>query len=211
MKKFLVIVLVLLIIVVGVTGYFKIKNEQKEKILADIKKGWYVEILADEVNIREKGSRESNSLRMAQKGEVFKVLDIDILGDNNFWYKIEFDDEQVGFIFNSSKYNYLEDFNNPKDVAIPILKFYDPIYYVNSIDDINYDDLEVWDDKPNYEITHKVFHETGIDFNGKNIDQYWIQYTVTDGAGNQVSKVQKIEFNQRPSEDRVYNFLELKR
>ena len=211
MKKFLIIIVILLIIAGGVGFYFFISNKNEEEKLEKIKEGWYVEVITDEVNIREKGSRESDSLRMAKKGEVFEVLDIDILGNNNFWYKIKFDDDKVGFIYNSSKYNYLEDHNNPKDVASPTLKFFDSIYYVDSIDDINYDDLEIWDDKPDYEVTHKVYHEVGVDINGKNIDQYWIQYTVTDGVGNSVSKVQKIEFNQRPSEEEVYDFSQLER
>lgn len=211
MKKLLIIIILLGVIAGGVGAYFYFADKKEEKRIEEIKKGWYVEVLIDEVNIREKGSRDSKSLGMAKKGDIYEVIDVDILGSNSFWYKIKFDEGKIGFIYNTSKLGYLNDYNNPTDIASPTLKFFDKVYYVNSIDDISYDHLEVWDDKPNYEITHKVFHEVGVDINGKSIDQYWIQYTVTDGVGNTVSKVQKIEFNVRPSEDRVYDFSELER
>lgn len=211
MKKFLIILLILGVIGGGIGAYFFFSNKALEENIEEIKKGWYVEVLAEEVNIREKGSRDSKSLAMAHKGDVYEVVDVDVLGNNSFWYKIKFDDNKVGFIYNSSKMNYLNDYNNPTDIASPTLKFFDKVYYVNSIDDITYDHLEVWDDKPDYEVTHKVYHEVGVDINGKNIDQYWIQYTVTDGVGNSDSKVQKIEFNEKPSEEEVYDFSELER
>ena len=103
---------------------------------------------------------------------------------------------------------YLNDYNNPEDIAYPTLKFFESTYYVDSIEDINYDHLEVEDDKPGVEVEHKVYHEVDAS-NGK--DQYWILYTATDAVGKSVSKVQKIEFNERPSEDQVYAFSELKR
>lgn len=211
MKKLLIIVVFLGLVAGGVGAYFYFNDKKEEERIEEIKKGWYVEVITDEVNIREKGSRDSKSLGMAKKGDIYEVVDVDVLGNNSFWYKIKFDDDKVGFIYNTSKLNYLNDYNNPTDIASPTLKFFNKVYYVNSIDDITYDHLEVWDDKPDYEITHKVYHEVGVDINGKNIDQYWIQYTVTDGVGNSVSKVQKIEFNVRPSEDRVYDFSQLER
>ena len=69
----------------------------------------------------------------------------------------------------------------------------------------------MWDDRPGAEVTHQVYHETGVDINGNIIDQYWIQYTVTDKEGKSSSKVQKIEFNKRPSEDKVLDFKDLER
>ena len=106
------------------------------------------------------------------------------------------------------RYTYLDDVNNPEDIAYPTLKFFDTVYYVNSIDEITYDHLEVEDDKPGVTVTHKVYHEVNAE-TGK--DQYWIQYTATDAVGKSVSKVQKIEFNERPSEEEVYDFAELER
>ena len=211
MKKFLVILIILLLIGGGFFAYKYISNEKEKDRIAEIKKGWYLEIITEELNVREKGSRNSKLLKTVQKGDIFKVLDVEVLGNNSFWYKIEYEDDKVGFVYNTKSLNYLEDYNNPKDIASPILKFNENVYYVDSIDDINYDHLYVWDDKPNYEVTHKVYHEVGVDFNGKNIDQYWIQYTITDGVGNTDSKLQKIVFTNKPSEDQVYNFYDLER
>ena len=211
MKKFLVILIILLLIGGGFFTYKYIQNKKEEARISEIKKGWYLEILTDELNVREKGSKNSNLLKTVKKEDIFKVLDVEVLGNNSFWYKIEYEDDKVGFVYNTKTLNYLEDYNNPKDIASPILKFNENVYYVDSIDDINYDHLYVWDDKPNYEVTHKVYHEVGVDFNGKNIDQYWIQYTITDGVGNTDSKLQKIVFTNRPSEDQVYNFYDLER
>ena len=211
MKKFLVILIILLLIGGGFFAYKYISNEKEKDRIAEIKKGWYLEIITEELNVREKGSKNSKLLKTVQKGDIFKVLDVEVLGNNSFWYKIEYEDDKVGFVYNTKSLNYLEDYNNPKDIASPILKFNENVYYVDSIDDINYDHLYVWDDKPNYEITHKVYHEVGVDFNGKNIDQYWIQYTITDGVGNTDSKLQKIVFTNKPSEDQVYNFYDLER
>ena len=211
MKKFLVILIILLLIGGGFFAYKYISNEKEKDRIAEIKKGWYLEIITEELNVREKGSKNSKLLKTVQKGDIFKVLDVEVLGNNSFWYKIEYEDDKVGFVYNTKSLNYLEDYNNPKDIASPILKFNENVYYVDSIYDINYDHLYVWDDKPNYEVTHKVYHEVGVDFNGKNIDQYWIQYTITDGVGNTDSKLQKIVFTNKPSEDQVYNFYDLER
>lgn len=211
MKKFLVILIILLLIGGGFFAYKYISIEKGKDRIAEIKKGWYLEIITEELNVREKGSKNSKLLKTVQKGDIFKVLDVEVLGNNSFWYKIEYEDDKVGFVYNTKSLNYLEDYNNPKDIASPILKFNENVYYVDSIDDINYDHLYVWDDKPNYEVTHKVYHEVGVDFNGKNIDQYWIQYTITDGVGNTDSKLQKIVFTNKPSEDQVYNFYDLER
>ena len=40
---------------------------------------------------------------------------------------------------------------------------------------------------------------------------YWIQYTATDAVGKVTKKVQKIEFNKKPSEDQVLDFKDLDR
>lgn len=209
MKKFLVIVVIFLVIGGGVGAYFFLKDKKEEERLEDIKNGWYVEVLADEVNIRAKGSADGTILGKAKKGDIYAVNDVDVAG-NTFWYEIDYDGTPA-FIFSSTKYNYLNDVNNPNDIATPTIKFFDKIYYVDSIDDINYDHLEIWDDRPGAEVTHQVYHETGVDINGNIIDQYWIQYTVTDKEGKSSSKVQKIEFNKRPSEDRVLDFKDLER
>ncbi|HIU12224.1 MAG TPA: hypothetical protein IAB65_05940 [Candidatus Onthocola stercorigallinarum] len=209
MKKFLIIVIILLVISGGIGGYFYIKDAKEKARIAEIKEGWYVEVLEDDVNIRAKGSANGTILGKTKKGDIYAVNDVDVAG-NTYWYEIDYDGTPA-FIFSSTKYNYLKDVNNPNDIATPTIKFFDKIYYVDSIDDINYDHLEVWDDRPGAEVTHQVYHETGVDINGNIIDQYWIQYTVTDKEGKSSSKVQKIEFNKRPSEDRVLDFKDLER
>ena len=209
MKKFLIIVIILLVITGGIGGYFYIKDAKEKARIAEIKEGWYVEVLEDDVNIRAKGSANGTILGKTKKGDIYAVNDVDVAG-NTYWYEIDYDGTPA-FIFSSEKYKYVKDVNNPYDIAVPTVKFYEPIYYVDTIDDINYDHLEVWDDRPGAEVTHKVFHETGVDINGNIIDQYWIQYTVTDKEGKSSSKVQKIEFNKRPSEDRVLDFKDLER
>ena len=209
MKKFLIIVIILLVISGGIGGYFYIKDAKEKARIAEIKEGWYVEVLEDDVNIRAKGSANGTILGKTKKGDIYAVNDVDVAG-NTYWYEIDYDGTPA-FIFSSEKYKYVKDVNNPYDIATPTIKFFDKIYYVDSIDDINYDHLEVWDDRPGAEVTHKVFHETGVDINGNIIDQYWIQYTVTDKEGKSSSKVQKIEFNKRPSEDRVLDFKDLER
>ena len=209
MKKFLIIVIILLVITGGIGGYFYIKDAKEKARIAEIKEGWYVEVLEDDVNIRAKGSANGTILGKTKKGDIYAVNDVDVAG-NTYWYEIDYDGTPA-FIFSSEKYKYVKDVNNPYDIAVPTVKFYEPIYYVDTIDDINYDHLEVWDDRPGAEVTHQVYHETGVDINGNIIDQYWIQYTVTDKEGKSSSKVQKIEFNQRPSEDRVLDFKDLER
>ena len=181
MKKFLIIVIILLVISGGIGGYFYIKDAKEKARIAEIKEGWYVEVLEDDVNIRAKGSANGTILGKTKKGDIYAVNDVDVAG-NTYWYEIDYDGTPA-FIFSSTKYNYLKDVNNPNDIATPTIKFFDKIYYVDSIDDINYDHLEVWDDRPGAEVTHQVYHETGVDINGNIIDQYWIQYTVTDKEG----------------------------
>jgi hypothetical protein len=52
-------------------------------------------------------------------------------------------------------------------------------------------------------ITHIVYHEVDA---LRGIDQYWIKYTITDASGKYSSKTQKIEFENKPSEDEVTSF-----
>ena len=59
------------------------------------------------------------------------------------------------------------------------------------------------DDKDDYKITHIVYHEVDA---LRGIDQYWIKYTITDASGKYSSKTQKIEFENKPSEDEVTSF-----
>jgi hypothetical protein len=208
----------------GFFFYRYIKSVQNNARTAKIKEGWYVEILADYINVREKADKQSNDLGKVYKGEVYKVTNVESK-NGNYWYKIEYKNDIVGWIANPSGKNYLSDNNNPNDIATPKIKFFSDIYYVDSIKDINkngrvlivsnndtdieYDEnsLLVTDDRPeDVEVTFKVFHEVS-----DTKDQYWIQYTATDASDKSDSIVQKIVFNKRPSESDVYDFSELER
>ncbi len=207
MKKLLIVILILLLAAGGFGAYYYFSGKANERDIEEIKKGWHIEVESDYINIRKEASATADILGEVKKGEVYKVVDVETVG-NTYWYKIEYEKDKYGWIFNSSSSDYLDDVNNPEDIAAPTLKFYESIYYVNSIDEITYDHLDVEDDKPGVTITHKVYHEVNSE-TGK--DQYWIQYTATDAVGKSVSKVQKIEFNERPSEEEVLDFAQLER
>ena len=207
MKKLLIIILIVAVIGGGFGAYYFFSGRDNERNIEEIKKGWHVEIENDYINIRKEASATSDILGEVKKGEVYKVIEVEPVG-NTYWYKIEYEKDKYGWIFNSNSSDYLEDVNNPEDIASPTLKFFESVYYVNSIDEITYDHLEVEDDKPGVTVTHQVYHEVNTE-TGK--DQYWIKYTATDAVGKSVSKVQKIEFNERPSEDQVLDFSELER
>lgn len=207
MKKLGIIISFLALLVGGFFVYLFIDKKIEAARVEEIKKGWYVEVLEKAVKIRKEADRNTAELAEAKKGEVFAVFDIENNG-GNFWYYIEYEKGKKGWIANPKNSGYLNDVNNPNDIMNPTIKFFDKVYYTESIDTINYDHLEVKDDRDGVVVTHKVFHEID-ESQGK--DQYWIQYTATDAVGKSVSKVQKIEFNQRPDESKVYKFSELKR
>ena len=102
----------------------------------------------------------------------------------------------------------MKDYNNPTDIAIPIIKFKEDEYHVVSIKDINYDHLITWDDRDDYKITHIIYHEVD---EAKDINQYWIKYTITDASGKYSSKTQKIIFETVPDESEVVDFTEYTR
>lgn len=207
MKKFLIIIAIIILIGGGYFGYNFITNKNEEKRIAEIKKGWYVEVLTKEIRIRKEPNRNSAELTIANKGDVFAVDDM-TGKNNNFWYHIEYDDGKYGWIANPKNTNYLNDENNPSDIASPTIKFFEPVYYVDTIDDINYKHLEITDDRDGVEVTHEVYHEVDAS-QGKN--QYWILYKAVDKAGKSSQKLQKIEFNKRPDESRVLDFATLER
>ena len=211
MKKVAIIFIILFIIVGGAFGTIFVLKKVKEANIAKIKEGWYVEILNDYVNIRKEDDQNSSKLAEAKKGDVFAVIEMSIHG-GNYWYKVEFEKERVGWVCNPKGYEYLYDGNNPEDIAFPTIRFFDTIYYVDSIDKINYNHLEVKDDREGVVITHKVYHEVVESANEyENKDQYWIQYIATDAVGKIAKKVQKIVFNKRPDESQIYDFSELER
>ena len=204
MKKAFTIFLILIALTGVGYGIKKVVDKkQEEKRIAEVKKGWYVEILTDFINVREQPDRYSFSPTTVKKGEVYEVVENDLSDPNLYWYLVKFKDGSTGWIANNTSGTYLKDNNNPNDVAIPIIKFDEGEYHVVSIDDINYDHLRVWDDKDDYEITHTIYHEVN---KSKNINQYWIKYTITDASGKYSSKTQKIIFEIAPEESEVTDF-----
>ena len=200
MKKFFTF---LFIVVLGVAVYFGFKKIKNDKYIEEVKNGWYVEIIYnDPINVRDMPSTDGENIGKAKKGEFYKVLDIDTSKKIYNWYKIEFKGEE-GWIASGKKVHWVKDVNNPNDIAVPEIKYYENVYKVVSIDDINYKHLEVIEDTDKYEITHVIYHEVN---SSEFIDQYWIEYTITDGAGKSSSKLQKIEFEEKPDESKVLDF-----
>jgi len=205
MKKVAICFMFLIIIVGGVAGYFFIKDLKEKGRIEEIKKGWYVEITYKEpIRVRSIPSTTGEEIGTVKKGEVYKVLDINTKSSAYYWYKIEFEDTE-GWIASGKKNHWVNDFNNPNDIATPVIKYHEDVYKVVSIKDINYKHLEIVEDTKDYKITHVVYHEVK---KSEFIDQYWILYTITDGSGKSSSKLQKIEFEEKPDESEVLNFSE---
>lgn len=208
MKKKVVLIIVVGIILLISSMLIKKKQEKEleEKRIAEIKEGWHVEIINDYLNVREKADNFSNLIMKVNKGEVYKVIEYQESDGPYHWYKIEIDSNTEGYLANpksiSSK-KYLNDINNPNDIANPRLSFQENVYYASSIGNINYKHLTLWDDKEGYVVTHKVYHEVD---QTKNINQYWIKYTITDAVGKSSSKTQQIVFEKNPNENEVLDF-----
>ena len=199
MKKVWKILIVVLVIACGVLIFLRIKEKKR---IENIKKGWYIEITSDYINVRNEPDRNSALLGKVKKGEVYKAVDFKESAGSLYWYKIEFEKKEA-WVGTSKTKPWLKDVNNPEDIATPYIKYFKDVYKVHSIDDIKYDHLKVIDDRNDYKIEHVVYHEVvPEDF----IDQYWINYTVTDAAGKSSSKLQKIEFDIKPEENEVINF-----
>ena len=205
MKKFFTFILVILALVGAFIGAKKIKDiNDYKKYVERVKSGWYLEVLTDELNVREEASQHSYLLDTVKKGEVLEILDYEINNTGHYWYKVKLRNTGIGWVANPKKRKkYVETYNGTIDVATPTIKYNESEYHVISIKDIKYDHLTAWDDSDDYEITHIICHEVTP---SKNINQYWIKYTITDASGKSSSKRQKIIFEKTPSEDDVVDF-----
>jgi len=202
MKNILICLTIIVILFGGVGGYFTIKNMRESARIEEIKKGWYVEITQEYINVREDANTNAKILGKALKGELYEVLDMNFENSAYYWYKIDYNGDEA-WVASKKSNPYLKDYNNPTDIAIPVIKYHEDIYKVVSINDINYKHLEVVEDRDEYEISHIVYHEYKP---SEHKDQYWILYTITDAAGKSSSKLQKIEFEERPNEEDVVDF-----
>lgn len=209
MKKFFTVLLIVLLLGGAIFGIKKVIDNKKEaKRIMEVKKGWYVEILTEYINVREEPNQYSYNPKDHPKvyqNEVYKVLDYNNSNSDFYWYKIEFKDGFTAWIANNRSGNYLKDYNSQIDIATPSIKYEEEVYHVVKIEDINYNHLIAWDDRDGYKITHTVYHELDP---SQNKDQYWIKYTITDASGKHASKTQKIEFEIKPDESKVTNFIE---
>lgn len=205
MKKLKIIFGILITIVVGFFVVKFVLGVMEDARIKKIKEGWHIEVVNDYIKVRKEPDRNSSELGEVKKGEVYKVDDYEN-HNGNFWYHVEYEKGKWGWVANPVGKDYLNDTNNEDDIKAPTIKFNDAVYYVDSIDDINYDHLEVTDDKPGVTVTHKVYHEVNEE---QNKDQYWILYTATDAVGKTTKKVQKIEFNKKPDESQVEDFTKL--
>ncbi len=205
MKKLKIIFGILITIVVGFFVVKFVLGVMEDARIKKIKEGWHIEVVNDYIKVRKEPDRNSSELGEVKKGEVYKVDDYEN-HNGNFWYHVEYEKGKWGWVANPVGKDYLNDTNNEDDIKAPSIKFNDAVYYVDSIDDINYDHLEVTDDKPGVTVTHKVYHEVNEE---QNKDQYWILYIATDAVGKTTKKVQKIEFNKKPDESQVEDFTKL--
>jgi hypothetical protein len=207
-KKLKIIFTILILIVIGFFAVKFILGIVEDARVKKIKEGWHIEVVNEYIKIRKKPDKNSSELGQVKKGQVYKVDDYEN-HRGNYWYHIEYEKGKWGWVANPVGNEYLEDVNNEEDIKAPTIKFFDKVLYVDSIDDINYNHLEVKDDKPGVKVTHKVYHEVD-EING--IDQYWILYIATDAVGKTTKKVQKIEFNKtRPDESQVSDFANLEK
>jgi len=223
MKKFLIFVFVVLLAIGGFIGGKKIYSNIKEnKRIEEAKKGWYLEILIDKKNVREDHIKSSNKIAELKKGEIYEITDYYIKDASHYWYQIKLKDGSFGWVSNPKDAKLdreIKDYNGTLDVATPTLKYNDTAkcgkeatsnncYKALDIDHITTDHLIIWDDRDDYKVTWVVYHEV---VPSEFKDQYWIEWTVTDGSGKSASKVQKIVFEKRPDEDKVTDWFKRKK
>ena len=202
-----IFILIFIILLIGGAGLFTYNKISEHNRIKNIKKGWYVEIKSDFINLRSDCNASSKKIGEVKKGEIYKVLDVNLETPGYFFFEIQVNKKTIGWIASSiteiKGKPYAKYYNNTIDIKTPTLKYFEEEYNVYSIDKINYNHLTVEDDSEDYTITHEVYHELDP-VNDK--DQYWIKYTVTDKTGKHSSKVQKINFDIRPNEDQVKAF-----
>lgn len=187
MKKNIIITLIAVNVFLAICFTFVYIFKDKKVIINE--DDWYVEVTNEYINVRSEASAYSSKIGTVYEGAKFKVLDINLDDEYYYWYYIQVDYYNEGWIASGRETSYLTDFNNPHDIKSPTLKFYDEIYYTYSIETITYDHLEITDDKNDYIVSHEVF---------KSEDNlYWITYTVTDAAGHSISKTQQTVFEEK--------------
>ncbi len=213
MKKALIFIIIIGVIIGAIVLAVVIKKYNLKKIeeaqIAEIKKGWYVEITNDFINVRKDANAYSAKIGEVFKGEVYSVMEVEYI-QKDYWFKIKYGNNANGWVTSGKNKDFLVSYNGSYDFQIPILYYYETEYKVDNIEDINYDRIKVKDDNDDYTITHVVYHEYDPNID-PIIDQYWIVYTVTDASGKSSSKTQKIIFKNIPSKDKVKPWTDFKK
>lgn len=208
MRKTLLITIPIVLAIIIIVAFIT-------QIVVDNANAWKVEITNDYVNVRKDHSVYETQIDKVYKGDTYKVIEIYLDDPNYVWYKIELDGGSEGWIASGRNEPYVKEINNPNasseedyfvDYKSPILRFFEDTYKTESIDTITLDHLEIIEDSE-YEVTYEIYkEEEPQDVPGP---QYWIQYTVVDAFDNKTVKVQRIEFEITPPDDRVLDFSEL--
>lgn len=208
MRKTLLITIPIVLAIIIIVAFIT-------QIVVDNANAWKVEITNDYVNVRKDHSVYETQIDKVYKGDTYKVIEIYLDDPNYVWYKIELDNGSEGWIASGRNEPYVKEINNPNasseedyfvDYKSPILRFFEDTYKTESIDTITLDHLEIIEDSE-YEVTYEIYkEEEPQDVPGP---QYWIQYTVVDAFDNKTVKVQRIEFEITPLDDRVLDFSEL--
>ncbi len=142
MKKLKIIFGILIAIVVGFFAVKFILGVMEDARVKKIKEGWHIEIVNDYIKVRKEPDRNSSELGEVKKGKVYKVDDYEN-HNGNFWYHVEYEKGKWGWVANPVGKDYLNDTNNEDDIKAPTIKFNDAVYYVDSIEDINYDHIHI--------------------------------------------------------------------
>ena len=208
MRKTLLITIPIVLAIIIIVAFIT-------QIVVDNANAWKVEITNDYVNVRKDHSVYETQIDKVYKGDTYKIIEIYLDDPNYVWYKIELDGGSEGWIASGRNEPYVKEINNPNasseedyfvDYKSPILRFFEDTYKTESIDTIALDHLEIIEDSE-YEVTYEIYkEEEPQDVPGP---QYWIQYTVVDAFDNKTVKVQRIEFEINPPDDRVLDFSEL--
>ena len=230
--------------VIGGGGYFGLKylrdkNREAERI-EHIKEDMYLEVVYEdlsecktkfklnkeseesttscaktELKVREAPTAASSIIGTAEKGEVYKVVEVEQTDAQFIWFRIVYqknwkDEYKEGYISQprSTQVTYVKAYNISFDYSDPVLSFTTDEYNVDSIDDIKYDHLNVWDDQSGYVITHEVYIEK--EPTDRPGPQYWIKYKVTDKVGKQTSKIQRVIFKYPPADNKCKDFSKIR-
>lgn len=239
--------LIIVVGVVGGGGYFGLKylrdqNREAERI-EHIKEDMYLEVVYEDISecktkfklnkeeeetttqcaktelkVREAPTAASAIIGTAEKGEIYKIVEVEQTDAQFIWFRIVFqknwkDEYKEGYISQprSTQVTYVKAYNITFDYANPMLGFTSDEYNVESIDDIGkdgYKHLNVWDDQEGYTITHEVYIER--EPTDRPGPQYWVKYTVTDKVGKTTSKIQRVIFKYPPADNKCKDFSKIR-